>query len=167
MTNLTRTLLLLAMLCLTACGFHLRGSNLTGAEFGFKSLYLKSQSESAFVSELRSALIANKVMLSGSSDQAELVLEVVSEQTLKQILSLSGSGRVKEFQLIYRVALRAYDSKQADWLTADEITLTRIMAYDDVQVLAKEQEEALLYKDMRTDAVAQALRRLSRAKPQL
>jgi outer membrane lipopolysaccharide assembly protein LptE/RlpB len=33
-------------------------------------------------------------------------------------------------------------------------------------VLAKEQEEVLLYKDMRSDAVAQAVRRLSRAKPQ-
>lgn len=167
MTNLSRTLLLFTLLSLTACGFHLRGSNLSGAEFGFKSLYLKAPSETAFVAELRRALNANKVMLSGSSDQAELVLEVVSEQTLKQILSLSGSGRVKEFQLIYRVSLRAYDSRQEDWLPADEITLTRILAYDDVQVLAKEQEETLLYKDMRTDAVAQALRRLSRAKPQL
>jgi LPS-assembly lipoprotein len=167
MKILKRTLLLLTLLCLTACGFHLRGSNPTGAEFGFKSLYLKAQSETAFVSELRRALLANKVNVTGSSDQAELVLEVVSEQTLKQILSLSGSGRVKEFQLIYRVGLRAYDSKQADWLPTDEITLTRILAYDDVQVLAKEQEEALLYKDMRSDAVVQALRRLSRAKPQL
>jgi LPS-assembly lipoprotein len=41
------------------------------------------------------------------------------------------------------------------------------MAYDDAQVLAKEQEEALLYKDMRADAVGQAVRRLGRAKPQL
>lgn len=167
MKILNRTLLVLTMLCLTACGFHLRGSNLAGAEFGFNTLYLKAPSETPFVAELRRTLYANKVVLTDTSDQAELVLEVVSEQTVKQILSLSGSGRVQEFQLIYRVALRAHDSKQTDWLPADEITLTRILAYDDVQVLAKEQEEALLYKDMRTDAVAQALRRLSRAKPQL
>jgi LPS-assembly lipoprotein len=74
---------------------------------------------------------------------------------------------VQEYQLFYRVSLRAYDSGQNDWLPADEISMSRILPYDDAQVLAKEQEEVVLYKDMRADAVAQTLRRLSRAKPQL
>jgi LPS-assembly lipoprotein len=167
MTNATRLLLLAATLSLAACGFHLRGSDLKGMQFAFKSLYLKKPGETPFVADLRRALTASKVSLTDTADQAELVLEVVSEQTAKQILSLSGSGRVKEYQLFYRVSLRAYDSKQNDWLSAEEILLSRILPYDDEQVLAKEQEEALLYKDMRTDAVAQTVRRLSRAKPQL
>lgn len=167
MTNTTRLLLLAATLSVAACGFHLRGSNLKDITFTFKSLYLRAQGETPFVSDLRRSLSASKIKLTSTSDQAELVLEVISEQTTKQILSLSGSGRVKEFQLIYSVSLRAYDSKQVDWLPAEEIVLTRILAYDDAQVLAKEQEETLLYKDMRSDAVAQAMRRLGRAKPQL
>ncbi len=167
MTNSMRLLLLAVTLSLAACGFHLRGSNLNGIEFAFKSLYLKAPAETVFVADLRRALYINKVTLTGASDQSELILEVVSEQTSKQILSLSGSGRVQEYQLIYRVSLRAYDSKQVDWLPAEDIVLTRILAYDDAQVLAKEQEEAQLYRDMRSDAVTQAVRRLSRAKPQL
>ncbi len=167
MTNTTRFLLLAATLSLAACGFHLRGSNLKDITFAFKSLYLKTPGETPFVTDLRRALIANKVTLTATADPAELVLEVVSEQATKQILSLSGAGRVQEYQLIYRVSLRAYDNKQTDWLPAEEILLSRILPYDDAQVLAKEQEEATLYRDMRTDAVAQALRRLSRAKPQL
>jgi LPS-assembly lipoprotein len=166
MKNLTRAFLLLMTLALAACGFHLRGSNLNGIEFAFKSLYLRAPSESPFVADLRRALYSNKVTLTGTAEQSELILEVVSEQTSKQILSLSGSGRVQEYKLLYRVSMRAYDSKQVDWLPADEISLSRNMAYDDAQVLAKEQEEVLLYKDMRSDAVAQAVRRLSRAKPQ-
>jgi LPS-assembly lipoprotein len=165
MTNATRIFLLLMVLALAACGFHLRGSNLKGMEFAFKSLYLKAPGETPFVADLRSALAANKVNFA-AVDQAELVLEVVSEQPGKQILSLSGSGRVREYQLFYRVSLRAYDSQLTDWLPAEEISLSRIMTYDDEQVYAKQQEEALLYKDMRNDAVAQAMRRLSRAKPQ-
>ncbi len=167
MTYATRTLLLLMTLALAACGFHLRGSQLKEVTFAFKSLYLKAPAETPFVTDLRSALVANKVNLTTSPDQADLVLEVVSEQTTKTILSLSGSGRVQEYQLIYRVSLRAYDSKQIDWLPADEIMLSRILTWDDTQVLAKEQEEATLYKDMRSDAVGQAMRRLNRAKPQL
>jgi LPS-assembly lipoprotein len=167
MTNATRTLLLLMVLALAACGFHLRGSNLKDIQFAFKSLYLKAPGETPFVADLRRVLRANKIELTGNAASADLVLEVVSEQSLKQILSLSGAGRVQEYQLFYRVSLRAYDNMQNDWLPAEEISLSRILAYDDTQVLAKEQEEALLYKDMRSDAVGQAVRRLYKAKPQL
>ncbi len=167
MTNAARFLLLAATLSLAACGFHLRGNNLNGTEFTFKSLYLKAPAETPFVADLRRVLAINNILLTSAADQAELVLEVVYEQTPpKQILSLSGSGRVQEYQLVYRVSLRAYDNKQNDWLPADEIMLSRILTYDDTQVFAKEQEEALLYKDMRSDAVVQAVRRLNRARPQ-
>ncbi|MGE5758382.1 MAG: LPS assembly lipoprotein LptE [Sideroxydans sp.] len=167
MTNATRILLLTMTLALAACGFHLRGSNLKDVTFAFKSLYLKAPGDTPFVTDLRRALTSSKVTMTAAPDPAELILEVVSEQATKQILSLSGSGRVQEYQLIYRVSLRAYDNKQIDWLPAEEIMLSRILTYDESQVLAKEQEEANLYKDMRADAVAQAMRRLSRAKPQL
>ena len=165
--NATRALLLLILLALSACGFHLRGSNPNDVAFAFKSLYLKVPGETPFVIDLRRLLKANKVAMVASPDKADLVLEIVSEQNVKQILSLSGSGRVQEFQLFYSVSLRAYDNQQNDWLTADEISLSRILPYDDTQVLAKQQEEEMLYKDMRSDAVAQAVRRLNRAKPQL
>jgi LPS-assembly lipoprotein len=39
------------------------------------------------------------------------------------------------------------------------------MAYSDAQVLAKETEEALLYRDMQSDMVQQIMRRLVAAKP--
>jgi LPS-assembly lipoprotein len=167
MTNMLRLLLLAATLSLASCGFHLRGSNPSDVAFAFKSLYLKTSGETPFVADLRRMLIANKIALTTTSDQADLVLEVVSEQTVKQILSLSSAGRVQEYQLFYRVSLRAYDNKQTDWLSADEISLSRILPYDDAQVLSKQQEEMMLYQDMRSDAVAQAMRRLNRAKPQL
>ena len=166
MTNAMRALLLLAILALSACSFHLRGSNPKDVAFAFKSLYLKAPGETAFVADLRRMLKSSKVELAASADKADLVLDIVSEQSIKQILSLSGSGRVQEYQLLYRISLRAYDIKQNDWLSAEEISLSRILPYDDTQVLAKEQEEALLYKDMRSDAVAQTMRRLSRDKPQ-
>ena len=91
--------------------------------------------------------------------------QIVSETADKQILSLSGAGRVREYRLQYRISLRAYDQKQLEWLAPEEITLRRDYSYDDTQVLAKEQEEALLYQNMRSDAVQQVLRRLNHAHP--
>jgi len=165
MMNLTRTLLLLNVLTLAACGFHLRGSVPQDVQFAFKSLYLQAPAETLFVIDLRRALLGNKITLAAAPEQAELVLEVLSEQTSKHILSLSGSGKVREYELRYRVSLRAHDAQRNDWLPADSIQLTRLLTFDDEQLLAKENEEAQLYKDMRAEAVAQTLRRLNRAKP--
>lgn len=165
MKNSIYALLFTMTLLLPACGFHMRGHGTMTVALAFQSVYLKARAETPFVTDLRKAFSFNQVALSASPEQATITLEVISESSDKQILSLSGAGKVLEFQLRYRVALRAYDSQLISWLPNEEIVLTRTLTYDDSQVLAKEQEEALLFKDMRADAVAQAMRRLSRAKP--
>lgn len=165
MKTFTRLLLLAAILALTACGFHMRGHSNMQVKLAFDSVYLRSVSETPFVADLRKALALNKVAVADSADQATIILEIVSEASDKQILSLSAAGRVLEYDLRYRVTISAYDSQLVYWLPTADVSLNRTMAYDDSQVLAKEQEQAILYKDMRTDAVAQVLRRLSRAKP--
>lgn len=157
--------LLSTILLLGACGFHMRGHSNQKVTLAFQSVYLKVAGETPFVQDLRNALSTNKVELSASPDKATITLEIISEASDKQILSLSSGGKVLEYQLRYRVSVRAYDSQLVTWLPEEEILLMRTLTYDDAQVLAKEQEEALLYKDMRSDAVSQALRRLSRAKP--
>lgn len=152
----------LALLLLSACGFHLRGQ----AGIPFQSIYLIAPNlNSPFVIELRRNLAANKVALSNSADQADVVLNIVLENAEKQILSLGGDGHVNEFRLIYHVSLRAYNHQQQEWIPAEEMTQRRDYSYDDTQILAKEAEEALLYQSMRSDMVEQIIRRLSRAKP--
>ena len=160
----TQTSLLLALtLLLGACGFHLRGQG--AFALPFQTLYVQSANDYApFIVELKHAIEANSVQITDSSDQAQLTLHIVSEVADKQILSLSGGGRVREYRLQYRVSLRAYDHEQRDWLAPEEITMQRDFSYDDTQVLAKEQEEALLYQNMRSDAVQQVLRRLNHAR---
>jgi LPS-assembly lipoprotein len=115
--------------------------------------------------DLRTSLTNNKVLVASSPDQATITLEIISETSDKQVLSLSSAGKVLEFELRYKVKLHAFDTQLDSWLPESEIELKRTLTYDDTQVLAKEQEEATLVKDMRTDAVAQTIRRLSRARP--
>ena len=136
-----------------------------GTDFPFSSLYLKSPSPTPFVAELLNNMELYKIKMEQTTAQADLTLEILAESNEKQIIALSGSGQVLEYQLRYRVSLRAYDKQMHDWLAPDEILLQRTLTYDDAQILAKEQEESLIYKDMRSDAVQQVMRRLSRAKP--
>jgi LPS-assembly lipoprotein len=153
---------LLLTLLLGACSFHLRGKNILPVE----KLYVRTNNEfSPFIIELKHALEVNGVQLANSPEVAQLTLHIVSEIMDKQILSLSGGGRVREYRLQFLVSLRAYDLKQQDWLAPSEISLRRDFSYDDTQILSKEQEENLLQKNLRSDAVQQVVRRLAHAKP--
>lgn len=154
---------LLTAMILAGCSFHLRGQ----AGMPFEALYLDTATPNTpFIKELRRSLETNKVMLVGTPQQADVVLNIVSEIPDKQILSLSGSGRVNEFQLFYRVSVRAYDLKNQEWIPAEEFVLHRDFPYDDSNVLAMEAEEDLLNQSMRTDMVQQIVRRLGRSRPQ-
>ncbi|HVS27277.1 MAG TPA: LPS assembly lipoprotein LptE [Burkholderiales bacterium] len=144
-----------------ACGFHLRGQT----TLPFESLYVNASGGSAFATQLKRAVLAGtNARLSDSSKDAQAIFDLVSEIQEKQILSLSGAGTVREFELRYRVAFRVHDNQGHDWIPQTEIILKRDVTFNDSQVLAKESEEALLYKDMQSDAVQQVMRRLSAAK---
>ncbi|MCZ7653333.1 MAG: LPS assembly lipoprotein LptE [Rhodocyclaceae bacterium] len=96
--------------------------------------------------------------------EAQAVFTVLGEAREKHILSLSATGRVREFQLRYRLAYRVHDLKGREFIPPTEIVLVRDISFADERVLAKEQEEGLLYRDMQNDMVQQVLRRMAAAK---
>jgi LPS-assembly lipoprotein len=157
-----RTLLLfIAMLfamTLSSCGFQLRGQ----IAVPFQTLFVETPGYSAFANDLERAIRSGSATrIVSNRGEAEAVLKIIGEIQEKQILSLSSAGRVREFELRYRVAYRLTDKDSIDLAPPGEISLRRDMTYDDTEVLAKESEEALLYRDMKADAVQQMLRRLS------
>jgi len=152
-----------AALLLAACGFQLRGA----APLPFSSLYVQAAPTSQLATQLKRAVRAgNGTRLTDRPEQAEVILQIMNELQEKQILSLSGGGRVSEYQLRYRVFFRLTDSKNREHIPASEIVLKRDYSFSDAQALSKEAEEALLYRDMRNDAVQQLVRRLQSAKLQ-
>jgi LPS-assembly lipoprotein len=112
----------------------------------------------------RAVRAGSSTRLSDTPEQAEVILQIVNELQEKQILSLSGGGRVSEYLLRYRVSFRLTDSKNREHIPASEIVLRRDYSYSDDQTLAREFDEAQLYRDMRNDAVGQLLRRLQSTK---
>ena len=152
---------LCATLALAACGFQLRGTG----QLPFKTLYVQAPSTSAFALQLRRAVEAGThTRVTESPGDAEVVLQILTELQEKEILSLTGGGRVNEFLLRYRVAFRLTDKLNREHIPASEIVLRRDVTFNDQQTLSKEYEEANLYRDMRNDAVQQILRRLQATK---
>jgi LPS-assembly lipoprotein len=159
--NRFRALTLLAALgMLAACGFHLRGEY----NVPFASVFVSNTGVSQVADKLRRELTNSPTRLMSSAKDAEAQLNISEEKRERLILSLSGAGRVREYQLKLRVRYQLVDNKGGVPIPTSEVQLQRIMTYDDSQVIAKQQEEAMLYKDMEQDAASQILRRMTAIK---
>ncbi len=150
-----------ALTLLAGCGFHLRGT----ANLPYDTLYVNAPKSSAFSIEFRRAIRAGtKTRIVEDAKEAQASLQLVNELRERVILSLSGGGRVREYQLRYRIAYRLVDKENKELRPTTQITLQRDLSYNDADTLSKESEEALLYRDMQTDAVNQLLRQLQAAR---
>lgn len=143
-----------------ACGFQLRGQ----ARLPFETLYVAIPEISPLAIELKRNITAGThTRLVRNQAEAQAVLSVISEERGKSILSFDAGGRVREYQLRYVLTFRVHDGKGHDYLRQSAIRITRDISFNDAQVLAKESEELLLYRDMQGDMVQQILRRLAAA----
>jgi LPS-assembly lipoprotein len=157
-----RTLLALAFaLVLSSCGFQLRGT----AALPFDTLYIPNTSGGVALDLKRNIQGGTRTKVVDRPEAAQALMELSGETKFRNILSLSGAGRVRELQLVYRVNLRVHDGKGGEFIPLTTLSITRDLTYNDTDVLAKEAEEAAIYREMQTDLVQQILRRLSAAQP--
>lgn len=141
---------------LSACGFHMRGL----ADVPFKSVYF--QGNTIIISkQLNKTLNINGVKILQSVDDADLMIDILGEESEKRILSLSGQGKVNEYELYYRVHYRTRQTSEALWSQVNTVEARRDYSYSDAETLAKQGEEKRLNEDMQNDVVNNMMRRLS------
>ncbi|HSD40925.1 MAG TPA: LPS assembly lipoprotein LptE [Burkholderiales bacterium] len=160
MSALRAALIVALCAALAACGFKLRGQQ----TFPFETISVPLNTPLGFELKRNIAAASEQTKLVDNVADADAVLSILSEAQEKVILSLNTQGRVREFQLRYRVVYRVSSPKGLDFIAPTSVLLTRDITFND-QVLAKETEEAQLYREMRSDLVQQIVRRLGAAKP--
>lgn len=148
------------MAALAGCGFHLRGD----VAYTFSTLYINAPPNTPFAAELKRTLAGGSTTLVDSATAAQAVLDLSNITDDKQVLSLSGGGRAREYLLTKRLTFALHDTTGRDWLPAAEIVVRRSYTFNESEVLARESEEAKLLKEMQTDAVQQVVRRLQAAR---
>jgi LPS-assembly lipoprotein len=154
---LSRTLVAALLLgTLASCGFALRGSY----ELPYNTIRITSTGNSVVAGLIRRDLADSKTKVVAAAAPADAALTIIEERRDRQILSLSGAGRVREYELRMKVSYQFVDGKGQVIIPTSEILLKRTFAYDDTRVIAKQQEEAMLYQDMERDATGQILRRM-------
>jgi len=149
------------VLMLAACGFQLRGS----ANLPFETLYVPGATSGIALDLKRTIQTGTSTRVVDTPKDAQAVLEFTGETREKEILSLTGAGRVREFRLRYRVQYRVHDRKGREYIPLTTLLQVRDILFNDSIVLAKESEEQLLYQDMQRDMVQQIMRQLVAAQP--
>ena len=142
------------------CGFHLRGSS----DVPFQTLYIPNAKTGIALDLKRNIEAGTHAKVVDDPKKAEAILELSNETREKIILSLNAAGRVREFRLRYRVTYRVHDGKGTDIVPSSLVELTRDITYNDADILAKEAEEQILFRDMQSDMVQAVMRRLSLAR---
>lgn len=146
---------------LGGCGFALRQA----PRYAFRSIYLVLPAGSSLRMPLtRSLEFSPDVRVlpeSGDMQSADVWLEIQSETREKVVAGLNAAGQVREFLLRLRMRFRLRTPRGIELIASTELLLEREIGYAESAALAKEEEEALLYRDMRQDMQQQILRRLA------
>lgn len=152
----------LCAMLLSGCGFQLRNSQV----YGFQSIAVTPARGSAVALDV-ARYLGNGVRVVSAPDvqpPPDVILDVLQEQRQKTVVGVNASGQVREFQLRLTVKFRLRTPQGDEPIPTTEIVQQRDISFSETAVLAKEAEEALLYKDMQADIVQQLLRRLAAVK---
>ncbi|MCV2217611.1 LPS-assembly lipoprotein LptE [Thauera sp. Sel9] len=148
----------LAGLLLSGCGFKLRGPQ----QLDFATVHINVSELSELGASLRRLIATTgSTTVVDDPEKADARLQILANNRGREILSLTGAGKVREYQLTQTLRFQLLDKSGAVLLPPTAISAAREYTFDDSQVLGKEQEETLLYNDMQQDLLQQLMRRLA------
>lgn len=150
-------------LLVTSCGFHLRGIG-GGATLPASMSSVRVVPPGAAANDPLTVAVRDALMQAGAkivtAPKAPAVV-LLREQIQTRVASVSTTtAKASEYLLLYSVGFRFGGPRP---IAAQTIRLQRSYSFNPTQVLAREQQEQLLLRELRSDAAQQIVRRLARA----
>ncbi|MDP1912244.1 LPS assembly lipoprotein LptE [Brevundimonas sp.] len=147
----------LATLAIGGCGFELRRP----PRLSFGSIALEGFApRSPLAEELRRHL-TQQVRVLDTPAKAEVVLRSLLDVRERSVVASTSAAQVREMQLRLKFHFRAHTPGGRELIPRVELLLSRDLSYSETFALAKEYEEAELFREMQADLVSQVLRRLA------
>ena len=143
----------------TGCGFELRRA----PDLRFRTIQLTGFGpRSPLQDELRMNINASSTThVVEALAQAQVVLEALTDVRERVVVATSSAGQVTELKLNARFSFRLRSVAGKELIPQTAIMLSRDMSFTESAALAKEQEEAFLFRAMQSDIVSQVMRRLA------
>jgi len=143
------------------CGFELRGE----PTVGLRSIELAGSVPSTVIADIKRILATGTTRVVASDKDAEAILRVTAESREKLVHTITGTGRVYDFQLRLLVTFELDVPGRGEPVIAPtEVVTTRLITYNEAAPTAKEAEERLLYQDMQTELASRILRQVAVAR---
>jgi len=161
--NGTLVLVLVILLIeLSACGFQLRGTNLQALQN--TSIYVQSSGANILAAEVKRQLLDADVKTVSSASKADYIVTLSNESFQSKVLSVSPTtGKVEEYEITYKAMLKIANRDNSTTASAEPISASRDIIFEQGAVLATIEESAVLKRDIARQAAASVLRRLRAA----
>jgi LPS-assembly lipoprotein len=151
--------LALITFCLSACGWHIRGS--LDMPKQLSNLYVSaSDSKGPLITELRQLLKTNRVSLVEKSTDANYSLYILDENKDRRTAGVGGDELSSAYEITLKVNYEIHLKNHNQLVKGNAISI-RNFNYNTAAINSATQEELLLDQEMRRDLAQQILRRLS------
>ncbi len=146
-----------AAAAVAGCGFQLRQP----ARLQFGSIALVGFPKRSLLEEELKRQLQLQVKLLETPDKADVILQSLDDVREKSVVASTAAAQVRELTLRVKFNFRARTPSGRELIPRAELLLSRDLSTSETAALAKELEEAELFREMQADVVAQVLRRLA------
>jgi LPS-assembly lipoprotein len=150
------------MLCaslLSACGWHLRGS--LSLPDNVKNIYISDSSKNGVTASTLTAILKqSNVGISDSQESAQYSIHLSNEREDRRTISVGSDSLASEYELTHEVDYYIADNMATILSPVTTARVIRSYNYDRDDVIAKNEEEDIIRKEMRSNLANQILNRL-------
>jgi LPS-assembly lipoprotein len=160
MKRLCHLPVLVAVLLLAGCGFHVRGNYQLPDTIGAVFIDVPGY-DYDLRHRLQQALTSRGVTLVEDAAAADAVLQITNPRFATRVLSVGTDARVREHELRYTLGfeLRRRDGKYL--VPPQSVELLRDVTYDETNILGSQSEQSAGRLELQDQAVQQIVRRLA------
>ena len=143
---------------LAGCGFQLQGEAELPPEMA-STVISTENPYSQFVRRLTILLEQNGASVV-DTPTATAVLEIPLDEVRKDVLSIGGTARIREYRVVHRVRFRLVDADGGVLVPEQSLEQSRVISFDEQDILAATREEEFLRDELADTLSREVLRRL-------
>lgn len=164
--KLNRILIVVFVLFLSSCGFHLRGID-GDYQFPYKSVYLDCNVD-AVCPEFKKAIInQNLATIVTNKESAEAIISVSDERLNTENSNFNSVGQIAGLKLTYEVTARVYNRAGIQEMPDIIARSSNTINYNNSLILSATQEEQITWNELHDNVINIIIRRIVYSRPYL
>lgn len=160
---LSNSVVIVTLLIIAGCGFHLRGA--VNLPESIKTMYVQGLNLQRGVGlTLKRHLTSNGIVIVEDYQKGNAVLDILENKYERRVLSVGSSAKVSEYELYGRITFKVTDGSGAVLAEEQSVEAQKDYQFNQDEVLGSGEEESVLREDLEQRLVRSIMRRLEAIK---